>query len=81
MAVALALRIYRSLVYDEFHMVLSLVGSFSVKSYIPRRLWKMIRGLSQAEFTPGLTGIRPSDADGGRGDNTISNSTSGRDDF
>ncbi|KAM5469788.1 hypothetical protein MauCBS54593_004342 [Microsporum audouinii] len=30
---------------DEFHMALNLVKGFSTKSYISKRLWKMIKGL------------------------------------
>ncbi|KAK2875365.1 hypothetical protein FQN49_001659 [Arthroderma sp. PD_2] len=39
---------------DEFHMALNLVKGFSTKSYISKRLWKMIKGLREVGEKLGL---------------------------
>lgn len=78
LAVALAPAVYRSVVRDEFHMALDLVRGLSEKSYVSKRLWKMIRGLRQAGFTLGLTGNQPNDASNTRGVNNLTNNTNGQ---
>lgn len=71
LAVALAPAVYRSVVRDEFHMALDLVRGLSEKSYVSKRLWKIIRGLRQAGFTLGLTGNQRSDAGNIRSANNL----------
>ncbi|DAA73720.1 TPA_exp: putative C6 transcription factor [Trichophyton benhamiae CBS 112371] len=39
---------------EEFHMALNLVKGFSTKSYISKRLWKMIKGLREVGERLGL---------------------------
>lgn len=41
-------------VRDEFHMALDLIKGFSAKSYISKRLWKMIKGLREIGEKLGL---------------------------
>lgn len=77
LAVALAPSVYRSVVRDEFHMALDLVRGFSEKSYVSKRLWRMIRGLRQAGFTLGLTGSQPGEVDNAQGASNAPNNTSG----
>lgn len=77
LAVALAPTVYRSVVRDEFHMALDLVRGFSEKSYVSKRLWRMIRGLRQAGFTLGLTGSQPGEADNGQGASNAPNNPGG----
>ncbi|KAI1910931.1 hypothetical protein LOZ61_004132 [Ophidiomyces ophidiicola] len=52
-------------VRDEFYMALDLIKGFSTKSYVAKRLWKMIRGLREIGEKLGLfprpLGHEPSD--------------------
>lgn len=53
-------------VRDEFYMALSLIKGFSTKSYVSKRLWKMIKGLREIGEKLGLfprTSIPPDPAD------------------
>ncbi|KAH7163731.1 hypothetical protein DER46DRAFT_532342 [Fusarium sp. MPI-SDFR-AT-0072] len=55
LAVALEPAVYRDSVRQEFNIALDLVRGFSKRSYVSRRLWKMIRGLQQAGVRLGIS--------------------------
>ncbi|SCV30702.1 uncharacterized protein FFB14_03183 [Fusarium fujikuroi] len=55
LAVALEPAVYRDIVRQEFNTALDLVRGFSKRSYVSRRLWKMIRGLQQAGVRLGIS--------------------------
>ncbi|RKK70656.1 hypothetical protein BFJ69_g11634 [Fusarium oxysporum] len=55
LAVALEPSVYRDTVRQEFNTALDLVRGFSKRSYVSRRLWKMIRGLQQAGVRLGIS--------------------------
>ncbi|KAM0543268.1 hypothetical protein ACHAPJ_012414 [Fusarium lateritium] len=55
LAVALEPTVYRDAVRQEFNTALDLVRGFSKRSYVSRRLWKMIRGLQQAGVRLGIS--------------------------
>ncbi|KAJ4142936.1 hypothetical protein BFJ70_g1513 [Fusarium oxysporum] len=55
LAVALEPAVYRDTVRQEFNTALDLVRGFSKRSYVSRRLWKMIRGLQQAGVRLGIS--------------------------
>ncbi|KAL5622419.1 hypothetical protein FOBRF1_001669 [Fusarium oxysporum] len=55
LAVALEPAVYRDSVRQEFNTALDLVRGFSKRSYVSRRLWKMIRGLQQAGVRLGIS--------------------------
>ncbi|KAF5554651.1 transcriptional regulatory [Fusarium mexicanum] len=55
LAVALEPAEYRDTVRQEFNTALDLVRGFSKRSYVSRRLWKMIRGLQQAGVRLGIS--------------------------
>lgn len=55
LAVALEPAVYRDTLRHEFNIALDLVWDVSKRSYISRRLWKMIRGLQQAGVRLGIS--------------------------
>ncbi|KAI1060493.1 hypothetical protein LB506_007058 [Fusarium annulatum] len=55
LTVALEPDVYRDIVRQEFNTALDLVRGFSKRSYVSRRLWKMIRGLQQAGVRLGIS--------------------------
>ncbi|KAI7769327.1 hypothetical protein LZL87_011857 [Fusarium oxysporum] len=55
LAVALEPAVYRDSVRQEFNIALDLVRGFSKRSYVSRRLWKMIRSLQQVGFRLGIS--------------------------